>query len=311
MALDKKWEIKTILAKIEVTEGLDPVPTPAANAMDVANFTCNATSDTVTQAVNRNFFGNDKTSYTNKAYDISFEMELTGSGTVDGTPAHDPIYLACQHTGTTNAAVDRRYTPNSTSTSTITIYYYQDSVLMKATGARGSLGITAVIGESTKATVSMIAVYNSPVDATPASADYSAFRPRILNTEVLSEFSVHGTLVDGLSFGMNQNNTNERRETTETNVIANLDRKTTATGECWSKLLSAFDPFAIWEAETRDVVYWETGTAVGDVVRVSMPQAQLATPTQKDQNKVQGYGLEFIPHPTAVGTDDEYVLIFS
>ena len=307
----KIYSLSTILAKTEVTEGVDVIPVVADDAMEVLDFSCKANSDTITQQVNRQFYGNDVTVYVNKTYNISFKFRFAGAGSADGIIAHSPLVLACAHTSVVDAGVDVRYSPTSTGTSTVTIYYYQNNILMKATGVRGSMNFSSKIDETDIVECTMIGTYNAPVDSTPAAADFSAFRTAVINSKELSELSIHGVLVDGLSFGLNQNNTNEQKHTTETRAIFNTDRKTSATCEFWADDLATLDPHALWVAQTRGVVYWQTGTVAGDKVRYTMPQAQLATPDLGDKDKITGYTQDFVPHPTTSGSDDEYMIITS
>lgn len=311
MGQPKSYVNSTILAKTEVTQGVDSLPVANTDAMKVLDFTCKPNADTVTRAVNRQFFGNDETHYVNKTYDISFKFELAGAGTADGIIAHAPIILACGHTSVVTAATDVKYTPLSDSPNTVTIYYYQNNTLFKATGCKGSLQVNASIDNPDIVDVTMVAMYQSPVTAVPGAANFSAFRNAPINSKEISELSIHNVLVDGLSFTLNQNNTNAQKQTTETRIIINSDRKTTASCAIWAADLATFDPFNIWEAERRDVVYWQTGIVAGDRVRYSMPQAQIAPPDVSNEDAVTGYKIDFIPHPTPTGVDDEYTITTS
>lgn len=308
----KNFEKQTILAKVEVTQGVDAVPTPLADAMEVFDFAATPESDSVTRSPNRSTFANDQVSYPNKRWNISFGVEITGSGAVDSAPAIDPILLMCALSGTQNVGTNYTYVPNSNSTTTGTIYFYLDGILMKALGARGTIDITPAIGDVTRGSVTMIADYVKPVDqAVGGVPDFSAFRQPVLNTEANSELSIHGTLVHGEDFALNMNNTNTPRESTETKFIAYTDRQVSANLNCWVEDIAEFDPCALWESEAGGVVYWQTGTVPGDRVRITMPNAQIGAPPVSDSSGIARYGITVIPHPTPTGEDDEFALIFS
>jgi len=308
----KMFNKKTILAKVETVVGVEETPSPASDAMEVYDFTMNPASDSVSRTPDRQFFGADEQSFTNKRYDISFYFNLTGSGTIDGTPPHDPLYLACKFVGTQDVGVDYRYVNDSDSTTTITMYFYQNGVLYKALGASGSLTIDAQIGDTSKVNVSMVGVYVTPADsAIGGTPDYSAFRTPIINTKDNSECSIHGTAVEGRSFNYTQNGTNEFRESTETKAIMYLDRKPSANVTAWLDDIANFDPYSLWESEARGVTYWEVNGGVGDTVRITMPATQLASSGLQDDQSLAGLNMDLIPHPTSGGTDDEVELIFS
>ncbi len=309
------FDSQTILAKVEVTEGLDPVPTPAANALEVFNWSCNPSSDTVSRTPNKSFFVNDEVSYPNKKYDISFDMYLTGAGaaavTAGTPPPYDPIMLACSHAGVGTATVDYQYLPTSTGSTTLTFYYYQGGVLYKVHACRGSITDEMKIGEVRMLKVKMTGVYASPVDsAIGGSPDFSSFRSPLIDSDPNSVCNVHGTEVHGRSLTFDQNNTNEFYETTKSKTIINSDRKSKANLVVGLETLALFDAYGLWESEAGGVVYWETGTVTGDIVRLSMPNAQIATPSISGGGaNVTEQAIEIIPHPTPAGSDDEYVYI--
>lgn len=308
----KYWKKQTVLCKVEATVGTDANPTPAANAIEVFDFTATPEADEQTRTPNKPFFTNDRKSFGNKRWSLSFNVDVAGSGTVDGTPAIDPVLLACKHIGTQTAGTNYSYTPSSSATTTATIYFYLDGILHKALGCSGSIDFTASIGETTKGAVSMMAEYVTPVDQAPTGTpNFSAFRIPILNSEANSELSIHGTLAHGTSFSLNQNNTNDFKESTETKFVAYTDRKPTSSLEFWMQDLSEINPYALWESEAGGVVYWQVGTAVGDRVRFTMPNAQIGTPQPQDAGDIAGYSVEVTPHPTPTGEDDEYQIIFS
>lgn len=308
----KYWKKQTVLAKVETTVGTDASPTTADDAIEVFNFTATPEADEQTRTPNKPFFSNDRKSYGNKRWTLSFDIDFAGSGAVDGKPAIDPILLACKHVGTQNAGVNYSYKPDSSATTTATIYFFLDGILHKGLGCSGSVDINAKIGETTKGSVSMMAEYVTPVDQTPTGTpDFSSFRIPVLNSEANSELSLHGTLIHGTSFSLNQGNTNDFKESTEVKFVAYTDRKTTSTIEFWMQDLAEVNPYALWESETGGVVYWQVGTAAGERVRFTMPNAQVGTPKPQDAGDLAGYSLELTPHPTPTGEDDEYEIIFS
>jgi len=312
-----KANIQKIVAKIEATEGVDSLPTTVADSMEVFDWTCNPSSDTVTQTPNSAGFVNDKVSYVNKRYDITFSMYLTGAGAANlaaGTPpAYDPIMLACGHLGVGTATTDYQYLPTSTGTSTLTFKYEQNGIIYTILGCKGSIKEDSKIGEVRKVQVTMVGIYTSPVDGNIAgSLDFSAFEPPVLDSEPNSVCFVHGVEVHGRTYSFDQNNTNENYETTKSNTIINSNRQPSASLTGSLETLALFNAYTLWESEGGGIVYWETGTVAGSIVRHTMPNAQIGTPTTTEGGAgITEISMDVIPHPTPSGTDDEYAYILT
>lgn len=131
-----------ILAKIETTYGTDASPAGATDALLVSNMNIEQlNANNVSRDLVRPYFGSSEqlAGAANKA--VSFDVELTGSGTLGTAPAWGKLLQACGMTETVNAGVSVDYLPNTdgTLTKSLTIYYHLDGVLHKLTGARGTL----------------------------------------------------------------------------------------------------------------------------------------------------------------------------
>lgn len=309
----KIFKSKSVLWKNQVSQGVDPLPTPAADAQVVYDFSCTPVAETVTRQRDSEFFRNPDTSYVDKQFDISFSIELfgVGAGNEGDPPANSAILLGCGMVGVSDPGVSYTYSQNSASTVLSTMYFWHDGIFYKALDIRASLNNgNAKIKDFTKATVSAIGVYATPVDGTPGSTlDTSAFRAPILNNEANSICSLHGTLVGGRDFSFGQNNENTLFENTELKTVNYNDRLASASIVFSADTIANIDPYSIWESEARDVSYWQTGVASGEIVQIYMPKSQIGTPTTQDDEKTLAYSADIIPHPTDTG-DDELQIIY-
>jgi len=139
-----------ILAKLEVTYGTDPVPTGAANALLVSNMSIEQyNANNVSRDLIRPYFGSSEQLAGAANVGVSFDVELTGSGTLGTAPAWGPLLQACAMTETISAGVSVAYDPNTdgTATKSLTIYYHLDGVLHKLIGARGTVSGKMGVGE--------------------------------------------------------------------------------------------------------------------------------------------------------------------
>lgn len=166
-----------VLAKIESVYGTDPVPTGGANAMLVSNLSITPiNAQYVDRDLVRGFMGSSEQLVGNRFAECSFDVELVGSGTVATAPAWGPLMLACGWAETITATFRVDYTPVSTGQSSVTIYWYDDGLLHKLTGARGDLTATYTAGGRPMLSFSFKGIYNTPTAAANATPTYTAFK---------------------------------------------------------------------------------------------------------------------------------------
>lgn len=140
-----------ILAKTEVTYGVDPVPTGGANAILISNQQVNPlVANNVDRAVVRPYLGGSEQLVGTRYKEVSFDVELVGSGTAGTAPAWGPLLRACGMAETVTASTRVDYLPISTAFESVTIYYYDDGVQHVLLGARGTVQPNLRIGEIPK-----------------------------------------------------------------------------------------------------------------------------------------------------------------
>ena len=77
-----------ILAKLEVTYGVDPVPTGAANALLVSNLSINPlNAEYISRDIVREYLGGSEELPGARYMECGFDIELVGSGTLATPPA--------------------------------------------------------------------------------------------------------------------------------------------------------------------------------------------------------------------------------
>lgn len=140
-----------ILAKLETTYGTDAVPVGGTDALLVSNQTisplvaANGNRDVLTG----NLGGSEQ--LVGPAYlEVSFDVEVAGSGVATTAPAWGKLLKACGFAETVQtASVD--YLPISAisgvASTSLSIYFYLDGQLHKLLGARGTFTVAMGIGE--------------------------------------------------------------------------------------------------------------------------------------------------------------------
>ena len=84
-----------ILAKIETTYGTDAVPTGLANALLISDSSFDITYNNVERNNIKGYFGSDEMLAGTRFVEMSFAVEVSGSGTAGTAPAWGPLLQAC------------------------------------------------------------------------------------------------------------------------------------------------------------------------------------------------------------------------
>jgi hypothetical protein len=87
---------RAILAKIETTYGVDPVPTGGANAILMSNITVSPMEMNLAQRNNiKAYLGNNPSVLAAIYAKVSFDVEVAGSGVAGTAPGYGPLLRAC------------------------------------------------------------------------------------------------------------------------------------------------------------------------------------------------------------------------
>ncbi|MEM5790031.1 MAG: hypothetical protein AAGU11_22160, partial [Syntrophobacteraceae bacterium] len=123
-----------ILAKAETTYGTDPVPTVAANTLEVYDAELKPNGETLSRNTMQASISKPAFVRGIKFYDLSFKTELKGTGTRGVLPAFGwlgTLFRGCGMSETIAAGTSIIYAPVSTTFESITIYVYMDGIFHK------------------------------------------------------------------------------------------------------------------------------------------------------------------------------------
>ena len=178
-----------LLAKVETTTGTDASPTGSANAMLVSHISINPLQATnVNRDLVRGFYGSSEQLVGTASIEVSFTVELAGSGTPTTAPKWGALLEACGFAKTVaTASVD--YLPISVfgNGTSATIYYYLDGQLHKLLGARGTFTIEMAVGERPVMRFRMIGKDGGLTEATNATPVTTGFRTPLVITNTNTE----------------------------------------------------------------------------------------------------------------------------
>jgi hypothetical protein len=298
---------RLILAKTETTYGTDPTPTGAANAILVRNLEITPLqADTVTRDLIRPYLGNSDQLLAQTRVEVTFEVELAGSGAAGTAPAYGPVLKACGLSETVVATTSVTYAPVSASFSSVTIYFHNDGIRHKVTGCRGTFELSAEVGQIPTISFTMTGIYNAPTDESlPAPTYANQAAPLIFkngNTSNFSIFSYAGCL-QSLSFQIaNEVVYRELVGCTKESLIVNRAPAGDVVIEAPS--IATKDFFAIATGSSTGSISFQHGATAGNIVTFTTAQADIANPSYSDQDGIQMLNLPYVAVPTSAGNDE-------
>jgi hypothetical protein len=300
MSLSTRKDV--VLAKLEGTYGTDPTPTGAANAILVSNLQISPLQMTpVERGLIREWFGNSESIPGQIFGEVSFEVEIQGSGTAGTATAYGPLLQACGLVETDGAS-DVQYDPTSSEAlmKSVTIFFYRDGVLHEMNGARGSVSLSFVNQQIPKYRFRFQGQYVRPVDAAPTGVSYTAFKtPAIVNATNTTPFTLHSIspVVASLEIDL-ANNLVYRDYIGGSKKVLITDRKPTGRIVMEAALMATKNWFQSIETAATGALQVQQGQSAGYIVVVDAPSVQLINPSYSDSDGIAMLEMDLIFNPT-------------
>jgi hypothetical protein len=304
---------KLLLAKIEATYGTDSTPTGSA-AILVRNLeVVPLQSDIVQRELIRPYLGNYEQLLANTRVQVTFEVELAGSGTAGTPPAYGPILRSCALSETLGASTVT-YQPESelSGFESTTLYFFIDGIRHIITGARGTFTLNGTVGAIPTIQFTMTGIFNTPTDTALAVPTYANQATPLIfkngNTTSFSAFSYSGAL-QSIDFNI-ANEIIYRELIGGTKEVIITDRKPGGTLQIEAVLLATKNYFTVSTGSTTGSITFQHGTATGNIATLTMAQSDLADVSYADMNGITMLNLPYVATPTAAG-NDELSLVFT
>ena len=301
---------RLLLAKIESSYGTDPTPTGSANAILVRSLEITPfQSDVVERELVRGYMGNYETLHASQRVEVTFEVEMAGSGAAGTAPAYGPLLKACGNSQTIVSSTSVTYAPVSSSFDSATLYFFQDGVQQKVTGARGSFSISAEVGAIPTISFTMVGLFNAPTDVANATPTYQNQADPVLfkngNTTSQQLFSYAGAVQ---SFSFDQNNQTVYRELVGgTKEVLITDRRPGGSIVIEAVTMATKNYFTAITGSATGNNTFQHGQTAGNIFTFSAPQTDLSAVTYSDSDGVQMLNFDYTATPTTSG-NDEYSL---
>ncbi|MDB5658313.1 MAG: hypothetical protein JWS10_928 [Cypionkella sp.] len=308
--------LQALLVKPEVTYGLDPVPTGAANALLAQNVKIMPMKGTdVKRDYDRAFFSADATVPVGLHMSIAFEVELKGGGVAGTPPAFGPLLRACKWAQVIVAVTSVTYTPHSGTQESCTIYWYLDGQLYKLIGARGTFsyklnaqGIPVLAFEMTGLWAAPSAV---AIPAVTLGTQLTQI-PQVATSLNTPTFTYGGTPLILRSFTFDAGAEVKPRFLVGSESVIITDAKESVKFIIETPALGTFNPVALAAAATTAAVILVHGTGAGKICTLNMPAVQIQRPEGlDDQDGIVENSLSGVPLPVAVTGNDQASLAFT
>lgn len=313
-----------ILAKLEATYGADAAPTGAANALVVSNVSINPlNAEYIKRDIIRDYLGASEELPGASYVECGFDVELVGAGTLATAPAWGPLMRSIGFAETITAGQRVDYTPVSGGFESATIYYYDDGVLHKLLGVRGTATLDLTVGQKPTISFKMMGVDGGIAEMPNPTTTLTAWRvPQIVTDENSGDITIgathavaaapafvggtmypsQGLTVDlGISATFQKLLGGKSIAITDREVTASMKLKLTAAQEV------AF--MADVKSAAKRSIGLIHGTVANDKVGVFIPAGQLKEPTKEDLNgeRLIGYKVRAMP----VAGNDEFRIFTS
>ena len=310
---------RVILIEAESSYGTDPTP-GATDAVLVRDLSITPqSSDVVSRELIRPYLGASEQLLANTRVECTFAVELAGSGVSGTAPRYSSALKAC---GMAEAITDEvsgggndtvTYTPISASFPSVTIHYNIDGVRHIVTGARGTVELSAEVGQIPVLNFTMQGIYNAPTDTALPTVTYgNQDEPLIFkngNTSGFQLLSYTGSL-QSISFDLG-NELVYQELVGGTKQVLLVDRMASGSVTIEQPTIAQKDYFAAALTDTSlGNLQFTHGTTAGNIVQFISSKVDIGDINYGDIDGISSLEIPYTLVPSTSG-NDEFSLIYT
>ncbi|MCX2780424.1 phage tail tube protein [Microbulbifer thermotolerans] len=298
-----------ILVKIESSYGVDATP-GASDAILVENIGWSfAGARMVERAAVKPSLGMLQGIFAGTLMEVTFDVEVKGSGAAGTAPEVGPLLRACGMAETIDAGTSVEYAPASAGHESVTLYYYEDGSVYKLTGCRGTVSVNLETGAAGKFSFTITGHVSGPTDAAMPTVSYDATTPPpVIN----ASFSVgsYSAVINALSLDLGNTIATPPSMSAEDGYseIIISDRDVTGSFDPEATTVAAKNWAGEWKAGTAQTITTGTiGSTAGNQYELEISSAWYKELSPGDRDGLRTYEIGF----GAAGDDDAFKIIFS
>ncbi len=312
--MPKFFKRKTLLVKKEVTYGVDPVPTGAANAILAQNVKIQPMQgQNATRDIDLPYFQAPQNFPTGVYQEISFDLELIGAAAAGAAPGWSAIATACGLQEVISAGVSVAYNPVSNGFSSASIYLYIDDVLFKITGARGDMKLKLGVHGLPMMECRLMGLFNLPTDTANATPTLTAFQqPQVSNATNTPNVTFNGVAVANRTYDLTFGGKTVYRELqgASSKQVLITDREPAITMQFEATTMAIINPYSLSLNQTAFAVNIAHGVGAGKITTINASNCRLNRPDQNaEQDNIWEWPLSITPFPTA--GNDEFSIVLT
>jgi len=304
---------RVILIEAESSYATDPTP-GATDAVLVRDLTITPqSSDVVSRELIRPYLGASEQLLANTRVECTFAVELAGSGSAGTAPRYGSALKACGLSEVVVASTRVTYAPVSTGFSSVTIHYNIDGVRHKVTGARGTVELSAEVGQIPVLNFSMQGIYNAPDDSALPSVTYgNQEEPLIFKNGNTSSFQLlsFGGALQSVNFTLG-NELVYQELVGGTKQVLLVDRQATGSVTIQAPTIAQKDFFAAALVDsTLGNLQFTHGTTAGNIVQFTSSKVDIGDVNYGDIDGIASLEIPYTLVPSTSG-NDEFSLIYT
>ena len=304
---------RVILIEAESSYATDPTPS-ATDAVLVRDPTITPQSrDVVSRELIRPYLGASEQLLANTRVECTFAVELAGSGSAGTAPRYGSALKACGLSEVVVSSTRVTYAPVSTGFSSVTIHYNIDGVRHKVTGARGTVELSAEVGQIPVLNFSMQGIYNAPDDSALPTVTYgNQASPLIFKNGNTSSFQLlsFGGALQSVNFDLG-NELVYQELVGGTKQVLLVDRQATGSVTIQAPTIAQKDFFAAALVDTTlGNLQFTHGTAAGNIVQFTSSKVDIGDVNYGDIDGIASLEIPYTLVPSTTG-NDEFSLIYT
>lgn len=285
-ALRKKNQL--LLAKIETIYDTDSAPSAASDSMLAIDPKIKEIVDPVRRPAQVGSLSRLGSVAGSKYAEISFSMELKGSGTAGTAPRIGALLRACGMGNVVVSATSNTYSPESAGFESVTIWLYIDGRVHKVTGCRGDWKIKCEAGQMAMAEFTFKGRYADPALLALATPTLETTTPQVCKSCLFTYNSRTSLVVKNAELEIN-NTVAMRPSLNDANAIAGFeitdrDPFLTINPECTIETSYNFRGDAL--NQNLRAVSWVVGATAGNIITFTVPQWNPYWPEYEDRDEI-------------------------
>lgn len=290
---------KLIAAKIEATVGTDAAPT-GADAVLASNISFSPMEGKdEDRGLDLPYFGSTGTIPLDLHAKLSFDVEMSGSGTAGTAPAWGGLLRACAVAEVITANTSVVYNPITSAQESVTLHFFIEGTKFAMVGSRGNAKFGLTSSGVPKIMFEFTGLFVTPVENARPTPVYDDWEPAIgVTTANTPTVSIDATPLVMRSFELDLGNAVEPRFLVGSESVLITGKEDAIACQVEAVPLTAFDPFTLAATRAEVAVNIVHGKTAGNIITFNAPKAQMQRPTGiTPVQDVAEWPLALVPQP--------------